>query len=307
MYVTTMTAIFLWIANQTCPASPPVNGKHVNASQDTRMVVLIDPGHGGSETGACSQVTHECEKKLTLELGLQLRSRLEARRIVRVEMTRTTDEHVPLYDRSAQAQKRRADLFVSIHVNASQSHRERGFETYLYPDMPRTIDSMGSLPPNPDSRAFAQWNVDRVAADLGRRGQRRCSVQFGDLVESGFRHALGRRFDRGLKEKELAVLAGLDVPGVLVEVGFADHPIEGRLLMDPAYRRRIVEVLARAIETWSKLGRQAGCLRSETPNHPAKPAPHRTEAEPQEELPNLPELPTHMTRKERAGLLTWRT
>jgi len=251
-------------------------------------------------------MTQQCEKELTLALALQLRARLTSDGLVRVEMTRTTDRHVPLYGRAALARTGRSDLFVSIHTNASHSHEERGFETYIYPNLPRTIDSMGSLPQNPDSQAFAQWNVDRVAAELGRQGQRTCSTQFGSLIEAGLRGALGRRLDRGLKEKALAVLAGLDVPGVLVEVGFADHPVEGRLLMDPAYRRRIVEALARTIESWSQVGRRNGCLRRDiVPNHPS---PHKADASPQRnELPNLPELPAPMTRKEKAGLLSWKT
>ncbi|MGN6104957.1 MAG: N-acetylmuramoyl-L-alanine amidase family protein, partial [Kofleriaceae bacterium] len=121
-------------------------------------VVVIDPGHGGSNTGARGVVLPE--KQLTLALANQVAERLRARAIT-VELTRTTDATLTLRQRVAHADRLPADLFVSLHANASTSRSQRGFETFVL--SPRAIDIDGRAhradPPTP--RAGGEPDIAR--------------------------------------------------------------------------------------------------------------------------------------------------
>ncbi len=236
------------------------SGIHVRRAMGRPFTILLDPGHGGVERGTCPRGLGRCEKEVTLELAERLRAKLEGRGF-RVALTRTADEHVPLYGRSLMARRLGADLFISLHVNASPTHAERGFELYVY----------GHLPP---LRTGATAG-DPLLQDLASQGLAHCSRLIAATVRTALRRSLGSKWDRGLHEAPLAVLSALEVPGVLVEVGFLDHPVEGPMLLSPQHQERIAQALARALDTWRKRAPRLGCLQMarQPPEGPA-PGPH---------------------------------
>jgi N-acetylmuramoyl-L-alanine amidase len=207
--------------------------------------VVLDPGHGGSNPGAPG-ATGLREKQLSLVLANRVADRLRARGVA-VQLTRTADRTLGLRQRSALAERAAADLFVSIHTNASPTHTQRGFETYVL--TPRGIDvdaralrgDAGAARPGVDretalvlddlERGTAQWE----AADLAARMQR------------ALRDRRGADGDRGVRQDVQHVLLGATMPAVLVEVGFIDHPIEGRQLAEPGVQSQLADAIAEAI------------------------------------------------------------
>ncbi|HUS62880.1 MAG TPA: N-acetylmuramoyl-L-alanine amidase, partial [Kofleriaceae bacterium] len=114
----------------------------VQSSRSSRLrgstrLVMLDPGHGGSNTGAASVMQGVFEKDLTLALANAVKQRLEAKGIA-VQLTRDGDEYVSLRERTRRANAAEADLFISLHANASPARSQRGFETYLL--TPQALD-----------------------------------------------------------------------------------------------------------------------------------------------------------------------
>lgn len=207
-------------------------------------VVVIDAGHGGSNTGA--RGAGLVEKQVTLAIATRVAELLRARDVT-VQLTRTDDRTLTLRQRAAAAAAAAADVLVSIHANASTTRTQRGYETFVL--TPRAVDVDGRAlrgeltTPRPGvdpeiaavlddvERGASQWE----AADLAARMQR------------ALRDRRGPDGDRGVRQDAHHVLLGATMPAVLVEVGFLDHPIEGRELASPAVRAQLADAIAEAI------------------------------------------------------------
>ncbi|HET9623784.1 MAG TPA: N-acetylmuramoyl-L-alanine amidase [Kofleriaceae bacterium] len=207
--------------------------------------MVLDPGHGGSNLGAAG-VTGLHEKQLALTIARRVADRLRSHGIT-VELTRDDDRTLTLRQRVAIADRVPADLFVSIHANASPTRSQRGYETYVVtahgldvdgralrgePMTPRPgVDPDTALVLDDVERGAAQWE----AADLAARTQH------------ALRDRRGADGDRGVRQDAHHVLLGATLPAVLVEVGVIDHPIEGRQLADPATQAGLADAIAGAI------------------------------------------------------------
>jgi N-acetylmuramoyl-L-alanine amidase len=208
-------------------------------------LVVLDPGHGGSNAGAASVVAGVSEKLLTMRLARAVKERLEARGI-EVQLTREVDEYMSLRQRVAFANRAAADLFLSIHFNATEAHSQRGFETWIL--TPRALDI--------DSRALradegAARDADRETAllldDIERGMSQPAAADLAASIQSQLAARFGRDRDRGVRQSAMDVLLGATMPAALVEVGFIDHPIEGHELLDPAVQSVIADALADGI------------------------------------------------------------
>jgi N-acetylmuramoyl-L-alanine amidase len=211
-----------------------------------RPIVVLDPGHGGSNPGATGSVDGMHEKQLTLELATEVAALLD-RRGVEVHLTRDRDRTLTLRSRVAEANRLAADLFVSIHANASDARTQRGFETFrLTPrgidvdaralrgatGTPRVgVDAATALVLDDVERGAAQWEAADLAAEMQAR----------------LEDVRGKAGNRGVRQDQQQVLVGATMPAVLVEVGFIDHPIEGREITAPAMRSKIAAAIADAI------------------------------------------------------------
>jgi N-acetylmuramoyl-L-alanine amidase len=210
-------------------------------------LVVLDPGHGGSNAGAKGAVPSLHEKQLTLAIATQVAAKLRDHGIS-VELTRTDDRTLTLRQRVDHADRVNADLFVSIHANASPTRTQRGYETYLLTTKGVDVDARAlraeSMTPRPGlepdialvlddvERGAAQWE----AADLAARMQR------------SIKDRRGPEGDRGVRQDSEHVLLGATMPAVLVEVGFIDHPIEGKQLADANVQAQLAAAIAEAIE-----------------------------------------------------------
>jgi N-acetylmuramoyl-L-alanine amidase len=208
---------------------------------------VIDPGHGGSNLGAPGAVAGLREKHLTLTLATLVAERLREHDID-VTLTRTNDRTLTLRQRVDTANKLAADVFVSIHANASPSRSYRGYETFVLTAKGVDIDGRalrGSEPMTP------RTGIDRETAlvldDVERGSSQWESAELAARIQTAIRARRGKDLDRGVRQDAHHVLLGATMPAVLVEVGFIDHPIEGKQLADPAIQGQLADALAEAI------------------------------------------------------------
>lgn len=202
--------------------------------QNERTVV-IDPGHGGKDSGSKSLLNSRSEKEYTLDWGLRLRALL-VERGWKVILTRTNDTDAPLSERVQLAERVKADLFISLHFNSGLPNKElAGIETYcLTPTgMPSHLvrtyeDDTKALFPN---NAFDEQNY-QIAYKLHR-----------SLIETSGAP------DRGVRRARfMSVLRGQNRPAVLIEGGYLSNPNEAKKIATAAYRQSLAEAVAKGLD-----------------------------------------------------------
>jgi N-acetylmuramoyl-L-alanine amidase len=208
------------------------------------FVVALDAGHGGSNLGAVAD-GGLLEKDVTLALARRVGARLERAGDVRVVMCRDRDVLVPIRARSRCAAAAGADLFLSLHANATPPGvapgSQRGFEIYVLP--PEDVEDDATLAALGAPGAPGVWASHIVRAAASR------SAAAARAVDRRLRGALGAGLARGVRQTGAAldVLRGVGAPAVLVEVGFLDSPLDRPVLSSAAGRERIAEALADAV------------------------------------------------------------
>jgi N-acetylmuramoyl-L-alanine amidase len=213
---------------------PLVLGTHVNFLR-TNLTIVIDPGHGGQDSGTSSVLGYGSEKQFTLDWARRLGALL-ATNGWQVFLTRTNDTDLSLPNRIAFAEAHKAGVFLSLHFNSSAPNDQQvGLETYcLTPTgMPSTLtrgfgDDLGLAFPNNEFDAQ--------------------NLQFALRVHRGLLQVNGRH-DRGVRRARfLGVLRWQHCPAILVEGGYLSNPQEARRIADPAYRQKLAEAVAQALE-----------------------------------------------------------
>jgi N-acetylmuramoyl-L-alanine amidase len=206
---------------------------------DHSPVIIIDPGHGGEDSGARNVVTRHYEKEYTLDWALRIRSAL-ATSGFEVFLTRTTDSEVALSNRVAFASSHKANLFLSLHFNsAAPNETEAGIETYC-------------LTPAGMPSSLTRGYADELTPAFPNNAFDHENLQLALNVHRAVLHVNGNH-DRGVRRARFPfVLRGQQCPAVLLEGGYLSNPYEARLIADPAYRQRLAEAVARAVESWLK-------------------------------------------------------
>jgi N-acetylmuramoyl-L-alanine amidase len=204
-------------------------------------VVVIDPGHGGRDSGAVG-VTGTLEKSVTLAAALELKRQLEATRRYRVRLTRTSDRTVSLQDRVAFARAQGAALLISIHADSAPSPQVRGATVFI------------RAPDSPTRRVPARpGEIARALADDGQGSGwlRRL------LIET-----LGDDFDlveRPAREADLYVLRASGIASVLLEMGFLTNRRDEAALRKPQHRAGMARAIREAVDAYFEhLGKRAG-------------------------------------------------
>ncbi len=230
---------------------PPVQGP----ADASRPLVVIDAGHGGHDPGASGQ-HGEKEKMVTLGLALALRDALLANGRVRVAMTRDTDHFLVLQERSGIAQRLHADLFVSIHADASESPEATGATVYTLSD--KGSDAVADQVATRENRADMVNGVplggqsDAVSAilvNLSQREMRGRSKRFAGLVLREGEGSLRFHTDPD-REAAFVVLKSLDLPSALIEAGYISSPDDARALASQSWRKGFAKSVASAIEIY---------------------------------------------------------
>jgi len=226
--------------------------------------IVIDAGHGGHDPGATGKGVTESE--IVLDVALRLEKLLQKAAGVEVILTRRTDEFIALQERTAIANREGADLFLSIHANASSNAQARGVETYFLNfannlsaaavaarENAASGQPMGALPDI--VKAIALHNKLDESRDFATQIQR---TMFDRL-----RAANGSIRDLGVKQAPFVVLIGAAMPSVLAEIAFVTNPQEARLLKGGAYRQRIAEALFNAIRSYQSSLKKGAAVASQ--------------------------------------------
>lgn len=214
--------------------------------------VVIDPGHGGHDPGALS-ADRVAEKDLALQISRQLFDAL-SRRGVSVTLTRDSDRFLALAERTRLANRQRADLFLSIHLNSSPNPATSGIETYYLNNTTdrATIRLARMENAAPDGYgAPATPNLNYILSDLRQQYKANESAALARMIDAQAVAELQGDFagvnGLGAKKGPFYVLVGAHMPAVLVECGFLSNRAEARRLSSPRYQAGLAEAIAEAV------------------------------------------------------------
>lgn len=230
---------------QVTKTSPVYNKKR-------QKIVVLDPGHGGKDPGAIGRSFKTYEKNITLSMGQELRRHLEAKGF-KVYMTRSTDVFIPLRQRVAIARNYHADLFVSLHADSTYNRNAQGFSIYTLSETASDkeaealaerenkadiIDGMDFSDNSPE--------INDVLISLSQNDSRNKSSKFAGYVVSNAQKQV-KLVSNAHKFAGFAVLKAPDIPSVLVEMGFLSNYTEEKNLRQPAYRKRLCDIITTAV------------------------------------------------------------
>jgi N-acetylmuramoyl-L-alanine amidase len=211
--------------------------------------IVIDPGHGGHDTGTIGPNGLE-EKDLVLEVGRRLGKLLETRLGAEVVYTRKDDTFIPLETRTAVANQARADLFVSIHANSSHDESARGVETYYlnFTSSPEALEVAARENAVSEKSIYElQDLVKKIALKEKIEESREFAGDVQQSLHSGLAVKSPAIRDRGVKKAPFIVLIGANMPSILAEISFVSNPTDEHRLATSEYRQRIAESLYRGI------------------------------------------------------------
>ena len=223
-----------------------------NNTNHATPVIVIDAGHGGKDPGAMG-AGGLLEKVATLQAAIELRNRLEAKGYI-VHLTRSTDIFIPLRERRQRAHKVNADLFISIHANASEVSTMRGADVFIWGQANSErakklareennvdlIDGMSSV---------GNKDVDAILNDMMQTQTTADSMRVGNLI---LRH-LGKTMKlrkNTVETADFVVLRSVDIPSVLIEMVFLSNPEDEKLLRTTAFHRNVATAIADAVHQY---------------------------------------------------------
>ena len=225
---------------------------------DPRPLVVLDPGHGGLDSGTIAPSTGDNEKTIVLDFALKLRDKLEKTGKYRVAMTRSDDHFVPLADRVRFARTNQAALLISIHADALAHRDTKGHGATVYTLSETASDTEAARLADAENRADLIAGVDLSAEpddvtdiliDLAQRETKSFSMQFARALVSEVKTS-ARLNERPLKAAGFRVLTAPDVPSVLIELGFVTNPQDLKLLTSDAWRARVADSMVHAVATF---------------------------------------------------------
>ncbi|EJW12965.1 N-acetylmuramoyl-L-alanine amidase [Rhodovulum sp. PH10] len=237
---------------------PPVQGDHDPAAAgDPRPIVVLDPGHGGIDSGTVAPSGEE-EKNLVLAFGLALRDRLEQTGRYRVVMTRSDDRFIPLNDRVRFARDRNAQLFISIHCDALRRRDGEAAGATVYTLSEKASDTEAERLADTENKADVISGVDLSAEpdeiagiliDLAQRETKNYTTRFArGLVDELGKAA--RLHKKPLKSAGFRVLTAPDVPSVLIELGYVSNKTDMKMLTSDAWRTKAADSITQAVDAF---------------------------------------------------------
>ena len=223
----------------------------------SKKIIVIDAGHGGKDGGA-SYKRKRFEKDISLKISKYLKSDLE-RKGFKVFLTRSRDKYVKLSHRTQYANKKNADIFISIHANAARKNRAskaRGVETYfLSPARSARAKRVAALENKGDMSGMGWSSKDSLLTILNRAkitaaNKMAIDIQKNMLYSLRKQYGKGSIRDGGVREGPFWVLVGAQMPSVLVEVGYISHPKEGYRIATKRYQKLIANGISKGIESY---------------------------------------------------------
>jgi N-acetylmuramoyl-L-alanine amidase len=227
--------------------------------------VVIDPGHGGKDTGATRYGLKESE--IALKVSNRLAELLRENSHFKISMTRTHDEKMTLSERTRRVNSFHGDVLISIHLNSSTDPRAQGKEFYFQNQLPADEEALflASRENNeqdavdvaqaPNEKLSPQSDLKRILEDLNRNERIYASSELGrtlyeNWVAGNRSHKAG---SRGIRQAPFQVVSNVTVPSVLIEIGFISHPQEGPRLGKAEYQTELARSIYEGLNKYKEI------------------------------------------------------
>ena len=234
-----------------------ISSENENLTDELIDVIVIDPGHGGQDSGAVGKAGL-MEKEVTLDVAKRLRNLLKKEKGLRVILTRETDVLVPLEERTQIANRNGADLFISIHTNVSENKTARGCKTFFLAsaesDEARavaTLENSSIRFEHPDDVSHNSDDLNFRLTDLVQSEYLKESSDFATIIQKQLKKKLSIP-SRGVSQAEFVVLNKAHMPAVLVEIAFISNKKDEALLKKNSFRQKIAQALYQSIKEFKK-------------------------------------------------------
>lgn len=223
------------------------------------IVVAIDPGHGGKDTGAVNPGSGLREKDVVLQIAHRLKKHINSKKGFSAFLTRSDDTYIPLPERPGSARRRGADLFISIHADAVENSAPSGSSVYILSTKGATT-AIGKYLESTENSVDLRWGVDVSKYDddiqqalLGM--QQEATIESSYILAQKTLNELGRigKVHKGqVQRANFVVLRSPDIPSMLVETAFISNPDEARKLASPAYQEQLAQGIANGVVSYYK-------------------------------------------------------
>jgi len=224
------------------PQPPQPVGKGYTMARQLGLgvkTIVIDPGHGGADPG-CLDPSALYEKDLALDISLRLSDLIKANTGLTVIMTRETDIAVPLENRTVIANQKRADLFISVHINAFPDAKRKGIETFfLNFSTDPAVNALAARENATTTKTIGE--MDKIIRKIVQNSKIIESQELARRIQKSLIAAVSTRYrdvvDLGTKGGPFWTLIGAEMPSILVEVSHLSNPVEAKRLREDAYRQ----------------------------------------------------------------------
>ncbi|MCK4983875.1 MAG: N-acetylmuramoyl-L-alanine amidase, partial [Desulfobacterales bacterium] len=218
--------------------------------------IVIDPGHGGKDYGAPGYLKGVHEKKVVLQIARRLAKKIKAELGLEVILTRNRDRFLTLEERTAFANTKNADLFISIHTNASRDRRAYGIETYFL-NLATDEEAIRVAAMENATSTKNISDLQKILFDLMQNAKINESSRLAAYVQSSMvRHLKNKRYSRvkskGVKQAPFYVLLGAQMPSILIETSFISNSRECKRLVNRKYQDRLAEGVVQGIRNYIK-------------------------------------------------------
>jgi len=217
--------------------------------------IVIDPGHGGRDYGAPGYYKGVHEKKIVLALAQKLARKIRSELGCEAFLTRTTDKYLTLEERTAIANTRNADLFISIHTNSAKDRRAYGFETYFL----NLATDDEAIRVAAYENATSEKNISdlqTILTDLMQNAKINESSRLATHVQGELYKHMRKSYqkikNKGVKQAPFYVLLGAQMPAILIESSFISNPRECKRLTNPQYQEKLCEGIVQGIRAYIK-------------------------------------------------------
>ncbi len=219
-----------------------------------RLTIVIDPGHGGRDPGATGRRGLK-EKDVTLKIGKMLRESLRKKTDAKVVMTRTRDVYVPLEERTAIANREGADLFISIHINASRKRKATGIESYIL-NVSEDAESKRLAARENSTSVEDLSDLEFILNDLISKVKTNDSVVLANIVHTSLISSVKKKYrgvkSNGVKQAPFYVLVGTRMPAVLLELSFISNSRDEKRLRSDKYLGTMVKGISDGVVKYVK-------------------------------------------------------
>ncbi len=217
--------------------------------------IVIDPGHGGRDYGAPGYLKGVHEKKVALKIAQRLAKKIREKLNCQVIMTRNSDRYLTLEERTAIANTKNADLFISIHTNAARNRKAYGIETFFL-NLATDNDSILVAARENATSTKNISDLQTILSDLMQNAKINESSRLAASVQNSICSYLRKHYKRiknkGVKQAPFYVLLGAQMPAILIETSFISNPTECRRLINTSYHDRLCEGIVNGIRAYMK-------------------------------------------------------